>query len=425
MTLNTAIKSWQIQPATISGGHLVVSNSVSGTQILSYDANEDSFKWDYLATVTINEVPSGDIDGSNKEFTLANTPLEDSERVYLNGLLQEPGSGKDYTIDGNKITFTTAPESGDVVLVSYLIEKSNVHTNVPYGYISGGDNSGIRSSTDRITFPFDSGIATVVGVLSKSVTRNAGVNSSSCGYSIGGRDNTNNATTNVQRFSFPFDSGTATLVGNLSLTYAHGAGVNSSAHGFTLGGDNSNVNRFQFPFDSGIASNVGNLSDNIAFINGGANNSTYGYSLGGYISSVVSIIDRIQFPFDSGTASHVGNLSQARSNVFGFNSSMHGYTCGGAVWPNLRSTIDRFQFPFDSGTSTHVGNLSHNIKAGGGVNSTMHGFMMGGEITNRVSFVHRLEFPFDSGTAETTGNLSASKRLGAPIDGTDFVSMFV
>ena len=65
------------------------------------------------------EIPSGSINGSNTIFTLANTPTSGSEHVFLNGVLQESGSGNDYTIAGASITFTSAPLSGEKIRVSY------------------------------------------------------------------------------------------------------------------------------------------------------------------------------------------------------------------------------------------------------------------------------------------------------------------
>jgi hypothetical protein len=65
------------------------------------------------------EVPSGSINGSNTSFSLANTPVAGSEHVYLNGVLQESGSGNDYTISGATITMLTAPLSGEKLRVSY------------------------------------------------------------------------------------------------------------------------------------------------------------------------------------------------------------------------------------------------------------------------------------------------------------------
>jgi len=428
MTLNTAIKSWQIQPATISGGHLVVSNSVSGTQVLSYDSSEDSFKWDYLATVTINEVPSGDIDGSNKEFTLANTPLEDSERVYLNGLLQEPGSGKDYTIDGNKITFATAPESGDVLLVSYLIIKS--HLDDGYGYSAGGHLGGglYLSIVDRIIFPFDSGIAFNVGYLSMPRGELGGNNSSIYGYTCGGSYAGYRSV--IDRIQFPFDSGTANHVGNLSNNRRDVTANNNSIYGYVFGGyysgGKSCIDRFQFPFDSGTANHIGNLSS-VRYSATANNSSIYGYIEGGQDINYnyCSVIDRIQFPFDSGSAVHVGNISISRSQVAANNCSLYGYIATGMTTNDTTSVIDRIQFPFNFGTANHVGNASGKTAGQGANNSIYYGFIFGGGVSPYKSIIDRFTFPFDSGTAINVGSLSGTRQYVAGIDNTDFVSMFI
>lgn len=65
------------------------------------------------------ETPTGAVNGSNTAYTLANTPVAGSEHVYLNGLLQEPGAGNDYTIAGTAITYLSAPQTGDKIRVSY------------------------------------------------------------------------------------------------------------------------------------------------------------------------------------------------------------------------------------------------------------------------------------------------------------------
>jgi hypothetical protein len=66
------------------------------------------------------ETPTGTINGSNTTFTLANTPVSGTEQVFLNGLLQEPGAGNDYTISAATITYLTAPATGDRLRVNYL-----------------------------------------------------------------------------------------------------------------------------------------------------------------------------------------------------------------------------------------------------------------------------------------------------------------
>ena len=74
----------------------------------------------YVSNVVTRESPSGSINGSNVVYGLAHTPVANSEHVYLNGLLQEPGIGNDYAIDGDEVTFNSAPVSGDRLRVSYL-----------------------------------------------------------------------------------------------------------------------------------------------------------------------------------------------------------------------------------------------------------------------------------------------------------------
>lgn len=64
------------------------------------------------------EIPIGLIDGVNNIYTLQNTPIENSEHIYLNGLLQE-GNGNDYTISENVITFLNSPEKDIKLRVTY------------------------------------------------------------------------------------------------------------------------------------------------------------------------------------------------------------------------------------------------------------------------------------------------------------------
>jgi len=66
-----------------------------------------------------NEIPTGAVNGSNTTFTLVNTPKGDTERVFVNGARQLPGSGNDYTISGATITMATAPPTGSNIIVDY------------------------------------------------------------------------------------------------------------------------------------------------------------------------------------------------------------------------------------------------------------------------------------------------------------------
>jgi hypothetical protein len=68
--------------------------------------------------VVVREIPTGVIDGVNTVFTLTNTPLTDSEQIFLNGLLQD-ARGVDYSISSTTVTFLSPPISGDRILVTY------------------------------------------------------------------------------------------------------------------------------------------------------------------------------------------------------------------------------------------------------------------------------------------------------------------
>ena len=437
MILNTQIRGEQIADDTISGSHLIAKNSPTGGYLLSWDGTEEKFSWDEPNSLVVNEIPSGSINGSNKVFTLENEPLSDTERVSLNGLLQEPGSGKDYTISGDTITFSLAPNTGDVLLVSYLMGEalggSSGGANVPYGYSMGGY---YLSTIDRITFPFDSGTASHVGYLSSSKGYAPACNSSNYGYVMGGYNGSAHMST-IDRITFPFDSGTASHVGNLLNAKAAGTGCNSSIYGYCMLGDSggyslsySIVDRIAFPFDSGTANQVGNLTIASTHLGAGFNSSNYGYCSGGQTgpSTYISTMDRFAFPFDSGTANHVGNLSSDRGYAAGCNSSDYGFSMGGYSGSSTYSIVDRVNFPFDSGTASHVGNLSYNPGAPGGYNSSNYGYCMGGDDSVSVYFstVSRITFPFDSGTASHVGNINIGHRSHiAGCDGTDFVNLFV
>lgn len=101
-----------LTPTTLSGDVANVTNSGSVT----LDANILRISW-----FITRETPTGSVNGTNTVYNLANTPISGSESVFLNGLLQEPGSGNDYTISGSTITFAEAPVVGDRVRVSYVL----------------------------------------------------------------------------------------------------------------------------------------------------------------------------------------------------------------------------------------------------------------------------------------------------------------
>lgn len=72
-------------------------------------------------THVYSEVPSGTINGSNAAFTLASTPASGTLRLYKNGLRQRAGSGNDYTLSTNTITYEAGnvPQTGDSHVADY------------------------------------------------------------------------------------------------------------------------------------------------------------------------------------------------------------------------------------------------------------------------------------------------------------------
>lgn len=100
-----------LTPTTLGGD--VSSVSATGSVTLSTSVLKQS-------NLVVRETPSGSMNGSNVTFTLANTPVSGTEQVFLNGILQEPGAGNDYTISGGTITYASAPTSSDRIRVTYL-----------------------------------------------------------------------------------------------------------------------------------------------------------------------------------------------------------------------------------------------------------------------------------------------------------------
>lgn len=63
---------------------------------------------------------SSGANGSNQVFVLSSAPAtQDSLTLYLNGLLQKRGTS--YSIAGNTITMTAAPQSGDLLMAYYWV----------------------------------------------------------------------------------------------------------------------------------------------------------------------------------------------------------------------------------------------------------------------------------------------------------------
>ena len=98
------------------------------------DANDAVRKADLDAvssgTTITREIPSGTINGTNTNFTLASVPNLGTEQVFMNGSLLNAGANSDYVVDDSTITFTIAPQSGDVLLVNYITDSVVVSLDI-------------------------------------------------------------------------------------------------------------------------------------------------------------------------------------------------------------------------------------------------------------------------------------------------------
>ena len=68
---------------------------------------------------SINEVPSGLVNGSNVTFTITYTPAGGQIMLYLNGQYMTVGADADYTISSTTITMESAPIVGDKIRANY------------------------------------------------------------------------------------------------------------------------------------------------------------------------------------------------------------------------------------------------------------------------------------------------------------------
>ena len=87
----------------------VLSVDAVADNIVEGDIKKDDFTADVVAS------------GYSGEHTLSFTPIEDSLMLFLNGVYQEVGSGKDYTLSGTTIQFADQPESGDNIFAHYIL----------------------------------------------------------------------------------------------------------------------------------------------------------------------------------------------------------------------------------------------------------------------------------------------------------------
>ena len=359
-------------------------------------------------------------DGSDTTLTLSRTPGSvNNVEVFMDGICQTPGT--EYTLSGNTLTFTTAPETGvKVVAISgndSIVREPNdnsitgakiLDNSVTNAKIDGlsaskltGDlpalsgasltnvPTGVTTSTNDPTISTNpsGGVGTLwvnktSGEMYVCTNATAGANiwtnvgtgtgdvmpfvfqGTISGYVSSTNDIGNGDI--IDKFSLVSDAN-ATDVGNLTVKRLNGAGGCSSTHGYHAGGytgvENSSniIDKYTFAADND-ATDVGDLTVGRSY-NNGQSSSTHCYATGGaatwHANSESDRIDKWTTSSDA-NATDVGNLTLARQqNTAGQSSEAHGYTCGGTHPPGATYTnrIDKFTFASNN-DATDVGDLT-------------------------------------------------------------------
>ena len=98
----------------LAGTGLTATNGVLAVDAITDNVTESDFKQENF---------SGDCNDVKTDFVLAFTPIVASLRVALRGSEQEEGSGNSFTISGNTVSFSVAPLTGDVLVISYVVNN--------------------------------------------------------------------------------------------------------------------------------------------------------------------------------------------------------------------------------------------------------------------------------------------------------------
>ena len=310
------------------------------------------------------------------------------------------------------------------------------------GFASGGAIS-VSNVTNSISkYPFAAEIiSTDVADITVARTGASGTSSSSNGYTAGGHTHPFNsspgsASNVIDKFPFAISSGTGSDVGDLAVAMTLNAGAQSATHGYVMGGTNdinaadpapvtfmTDIQRF--PFSTPVSvSNTRDLSEG-RYALSGHSNPTYGYAAGGIgilaPAQLKDTIDKFPFAYDA-NAADLGDLTVARGFVGGVSSGSHGYVGGGSNHPDKTfvefNTIDKFPFSTDT-NATDVGDLASERYAASGQSSNAYGYYVGGSskenretTTNYLDTIEKFSFASD-GKVANVGTLVQAKREAA------------
>lgn len=163
-TLRLYLNGVRQKPGTdyaLSGGTITFSDPPFAGDRLLADYKPDVA----VKTRVFGEIPAGYVNGDNTTFVLAYMPVAGSERVFLNGIRQTPGA--DYTLTTDTIVFTTAPFTGDRLLVDYaaaITEVNRIYNETPEGDTDGVNQNFVLSQTPVSIYVYLNGVRQFAGV---------------------------------------------------------------------------------------------------------------------------------------------------------------------------------------------------------------------------------------------------------------------
>ena len=358
-------------------------------------------------------------DGSDTTMTLSRTPGSvNNVEVYMDGVFQTPGV--EYTLSGNTVSFSTAPETGTEIIAlmgndSSIIEPNDASisgTKIAGAVVTDAKIAGMAANKLSGALPAVDGSA--LTNLPSGVIKNASDPAIDTNPS-GGVGTIWANTTSGEMFVLT----DATAGSNVWFNVGGGTGdvqpysFQGTVSGYTVGGANpspSNViEKFSFTSD-GNGTDVGDLTSARGY-GGGQSSTTHGYTSGGYLQPAVgNIIDKFTFVSDGNAVDH-GDLTVARNGCAGQSSETHGYTSGGDSGSTV-NTIDKFTFSANA-NATDVGDLVTAVNYTTGQSSTTHGYTSGGwNGSNSLNPIQKFSFSSD-GNASNAGVLTVARDAAA------------
>lgn len=112
-------------PHSTTANQVLPTQTGNGGKFLKTDGSNSSWADPALSAVANvnNETPSGTMNGVNLTFTLANTPLTNTLKLFHNRTLLK--LTEDYSISGATITLVDAPIANDMLVAFYDINTGN------------------------------------------------------------------------------------------------------------------------------------------------------------------------------------------------------------------------------------------------------------------------------------------------------------